>query len=155
MNSQTLEQGSKYPSWYFVGLALCFANIIWAAVIFLIEYVMNKELSGVGTLSTIIPAMSVGYYFGYANGCLMPSSTRWKALSLWFAVTLSVFSLLLIVDGFSLYELAVGLGWFNLVIVFILLITLLLTYFVLKHAEKIAVKSLEKAKLKKAEQTKT
>ncbi|MCF8781117.1 ABZJ_00895 family protein [Vibrio sp. IRLE0018] len=146
MSQKVVEENDQHPSGLYVGLILCFASVIWGTLVFLVEYFLGKELSGVGTMSTIIPAMGVGYFFGHKSGTLMPPKTRWQALTLWIIASFTFVFGLLLVDGISLYELAVELGWINLVVVVVILISMLLAYFVFKSGEKMAIKALEKTK---------
>ncbi|MEK1998383.1 ABZJ_00895 family protein, partial [Vibrio parahaemolyticus] len=107
---------------------------------FIIEYISGMEMNSVGFLGTLIPAMSVGYYFGYKTGNIMPSTTRWYSVLLWNLSSLVVFSLILMFLGISIFELIAELGWFSIIIVVLTLITVCLGYFIFKSGEKMAIK---------------
>ncbi|MGL6260081.1 ABZJ_00895 family protein [Vibrio sp. WXL210] len=141
-----MESEIKHPSVIFVTLLLCFASICWATLLFAIEYILGTELQSTGFLSTLIPALSVGYYVGYKSGDMMPSKTRWYAVTLWFIASLIVFSLILIAMDISPIELVTEFGWITLVMAIVLLVTICIAYLVLKSGEKMAIKMLLKAK---------
>ncbi|TOF13978.1 hypothetical protein CGJ31_04855, partial [Vibrio parahaemolyticus] len=56
------------PSVLFVTSLLFLASVCLAILLFIIEYISGMEMNGIGFLGTLIPAMSVGYYFGYKTG---------------------------------------------------------------------------------------
>ncbi|MGF1788804.1 ABZJ_00895 family protein [Photobacterium swingsii] len=148
MSEQALDRKNEESSGYFVALVLCLASVVWGFLIYLVEYVTERELSGVGTLSTIIPALTVGYYFGYKHGALMLSKTRWQALLIWTVASFAFLYVISLVEGISLYDLAVEFGWLSLILVAVVFITLLLAYFVFKSGEKMGIKALAKTSSK-------
>ncbi|HHF3132584.1 TPA: hypothetical protein ACPJ1T_003113 [Vibrio diabolicus] len=129
------------PSVLFVTSLLCLASVCLAILLFIIEYISGMEM----ILGTLIPAMSVGYYFGYKTGNIMPSTTRWYSVLLWNLSSLVVFSLILMFLGISIFEVIAELGWFSIIIVVLTLITVCLGYFIFKSGEKMAIKVLLKA----------
>ncbi len=141
-----MKYESKCPSVIFVTLLLCFASIGWAVLLFVIESVLDTELQGAGFLSTLIPALSVGYYVGYNSGDMMPSKTRWYAVTLWSIANLIAFSFMLIAIDISPIELVAEFGRSSIVMVPALLVTIGIDYFVLKCGEKMAIKMLLNAK---------
>jgi hypothetical protein len=136
------------PTACHVAIALCLASVAFGLLLYVIEYLIGKELSSTGLLSTIIPAMSIGHYFGHKSGVLMPSKTRWSAIFLWVLVSIVVFIVASIVLDISLYEVFGELGWFNLLIAIFLVITLIAAYFLFKWGEKLGIKTLERAQSK-------
>lgn len=145
IEDQRMESETKYPSVIFVTLLLCFASICWAVLLFAIEYIVGTELQSTGFLSTVIPALSVGYYVGYKSGDVMPSKTRWYAVTLWSITSLIAFSFILVAMDISPIELIAEFGWISIVMAIVLLITICIAYFVLKSGEKMAIKMLLKA----------
>ncbi|HCG8598534.1 TPA: ABZJ_00895 family protein [Vibrio parahaemolyticus] len=133
------------PSVLFVTSLLCLASVCLAILLFIIEYISGMEMNGVGFLGTLIPAMSVGYYFGYKTGNIMPSTTRWYSVLLWNLSSLVVFSLILMFLDISIFKLIAELGWFSIIIVVLTLITVCLGYFIFKSGEKMAIKVLLEA----------
>ncbi|EPR7481927.1 ABZJ_00895 family protein [Vibrio alginolyticus] len=145
-NNYSESEINQPPSVLLVTSLLCLASVCWAALLLAIEYIVGIEMSGTGFLSTLIPAMSVGYYFGYKTGDVMPSKTRWYAVLLWTLASLVVFSLILMSLDISPFYLLSELGGVSVFIAIIMLITIGIAYLILKSGEKMAIRVLLKAK---------
>lgn len=141
---------SPPPSAIKVGLFLCLVSLGFGLLLYAVEYIVGTEVPGTGVLSTVLPALLTGMWFGYQSGELMPSKTRLKALLIWFVVSFTYMLVLAKILGVSLYELAMEFGWFNLLLLFVLVITVVAAYFILKSGEKTGIKSLQNSKEKQA-----
>ncbi|HHF2858235.1 TPA: ABZJ_00895 family protein [Vibrio diabolicus] len=144
-NNYSELEVNQPPSVLLVTSLLCLASVCWAALLLTIEYIVGIEMSGTGFLSTLIPAMSVGYYFGYKTGDIMPSKTRWCAVLLWTLASLVVFSIILMSLDISPFDLLTELGEISIFIAVVMLITIGIAYLILKSGEKMAIKVLLKA----------
>ena len=139
------------PSPIKVGLALCLASIIFGLILHLTEYIVGTEMTGVGMLSTIIPAMITGIYFGSKSGEYLPTKTRWLAISIWIGVSFAYAAILLYYYDIPFSEIGAmisELGWFGLIILVILIIAFIVSYIAFKFGEKIGIKSLLQKKMK-------
>ncbi len=148
MNGSLIVKNEENPSAYRVALVLCIASVVFGLLMFAIEFVLDKELSTTGLLSTIIPAMISGQYFGYKSGAIMSSSTRWYALLLWLLVSVVLAVLISFFFDLSLSDIFYELGWLNLALVVVLTITMVVAYFIFRFGEKLGVKSMERSKAK-------
>ena len=131
------------PSAIKVGAVLCLLNLVFGLCLFALEYILGTEISGMGVLSTIMPAMITGVIFGQHNGELMAAKTRWLALLVWSAVSLAYLLVLAHSIDLSLTALVIEFGWFNLLWVLIMLVCFVMSYFILKQGEKMGIKSLQ------------
>lgn len=129
------------PSVAKVSIFLCLLSVVLGLILTFVEYMIDKELSGTATLSTILPALLTGIWFASKSGKLMPAKTRWYSLAVWMAMSIAYVLVILYFLDISLYDLAIEFGWFNLFIVFFLALSLLFSYAVVKSGEKIGVKS--------------
>ena len=144
------------PSAIKVGLTLCLASIIFGVILYIAEYIIDTEITGVGVISTILPAMITGIYWGSKNGEYLPTKTRWLALTIWIAASFIYAFAVFYYYQFSFAEIVDmlnELGWFNLIILVILIIAFLISYVAFKFGEKTGIKSLlqKKAKAEKLE----
>ena len=144
------------PSAIKVGLTLCLASIIFGLILFTVEYIVGSEISGVGALSTIMPAMLTGLYFGSKSGEYIQAKTRWLALSIWIAASFIYAFAVFYYYEFSfadIVDMLSELGWFNLIILAVLIIAFLISYFAFKFGEKAGIKTFlqKKAKAEKQE----
>lgn len=124
-----------------VSLLLCLTSLGLGLAITAIEYLIGHELTGTGVVSTVVPAMATGAWFGGKSGELMPSKTRWNSLLIWMAVSMCYAFILILFLDISITDLLLELGWFNLAIIVLLALSLVLSYFVFKSGEKIGIKS--------------
>ncbi|WP_051303406.1 hypothetical protein [Psychromonas aquimarina] len=134
------------PSVVKVSLFLCLGSIGLGIILTALEYMIGKELSGTSTLSTILPALITGIFWGNKSGKLMPSKIRWYSLLVWLAISLFFGVVISLLLNVSLYSLAVEFGWFNLIFIALFSLLFLLTYHAMKSGEKIGVKSYLKKK---------
>ena len=134
-----------------VSLTLCLASIVFGVILYLIEYIVGSEISGNSVLSTIMPAMLTGMYFGSKQGLYLPSKTRWAALALWIAASFVYAAVVFYYYDFSLADLSAminELGWFSLIILVVLVLAFLASYAAFKFGEKTGIKSFLQKKAK-------
>jgi len=134
-----------------VSLTLCLASIVFGVILYLIEYIVGSEISGNSVLSTIMPAMLTGMYFGSKQGLYLPSKTRWAALALWIAASFVYAAVVFYYYDFSLADLSAminELGWFSLIILAVLVLAFLASYAAFKFGEKTGIKSFLQKKAK-------
>jgi len=148
---------STPPSAIKVGLALSLASIIFGLILYLIEYIVGTEITGVSMLSTILPAMLTGTYFGSKSGEYLPAKTRWLAISIWIGVSFAYAAILFYYYDIPFSEISAmisELGWFGLIILAVLIIAFIASYIAFKFGEKTGIKSLlqKKEKAEKSEQ---
>ncbi|MDF5479246.1 hypothetical protein P3712_25530, partial [Vibrio parahaemolyticus] len=74
-NNYSESEINQPPSVLLVTSLLCLASVCWAALLLAIDYIVGIEMSGTGLLSTLIPAMSVVYFFAYTRADVMLSQT--------------------------------------------------------------------------------
>lgn len=129
------------PSVSKVSIFLCLLSIALGLFLIAVEYLIGKELPGTSTFSTIMPALLTGVWFGNKSGQLMPAKTRWYSLAVWMAFSIAYVLVVFYSLDISVYELAVEFGWFSLLFVFFLALSLLLSYAVVKSGEKMGIKS--------------
>ena len=144
------------PSAIKVGLTLSLASIIFAVILLIVEDIVGSEVPGVGALSTIMPAMLTGVYFGSKSGEYISPKTRWLALTIWIAASFVYAFAVFYYYEFSFAELGDMLnefGWFNLIILGVVIIAFLISYVSFKFGEKTGVKSFlqKKSKAEKLE----
>ena len=139
------------PSAIKVGLTLCLASIIFAIILLIVEYIVGNEISGVGALSTIMPAMLTGLYFGSKSGEYISPKTRWLALTIWIAASFVYAFAVFYYYKFSFAELVDILnefGWFNFIILGVVIIAFLISYVAFKFGEKTGIKTFQQKKAK-------
>jgi hypothetical protein len=129
------------PSVVRVSLSLCLASIGLGIILTALEYMIGKELSGTSSLSTILPALVTGLFWGNKSGELMSSKIRWYSLLIWLAISIFFGVVISLLLNVPLYSLAVEFGWFNLIFIAVFSLLVLLTYHVIKSGEKIGVRS--------------
>jgi len=137
-----------------VSLTLCLASIVFGVILYVVEYIVGSEISeisGNSVLSTIMPAMVTGMYFGSKQGLYLPSKTRWAALALWIAASFVYAAVVFYYYDFSLADLSAminELGWFSLIILVVLVLAFLASYAAFKFGEKTGIKSFLQKKAK-------
>lgn len=141
------------PSAIKVGLYLCLASLIFGFTLYLLEYIVGSEIAGISTISTIMPAMVTGIYFGSKSGEFISPKTRWSALSIWIAASFTYAFLLFYYYEIPLSEVTAiidKLGWFSLIILVVFLFTFLIAYAAFKFGEKTGIKNFQQKQKKSA-----
>lgn len=142
----------EHPSAIKVGLFLCLASIAFGILVTILETITGIVFSSSGFLSTIVPCMAVGAWFGQKSGQLMPSDTRWHAILIWVVFSILVFAVIAAAMGVSVIELFAEMGALSIIILIVMGLVTLLSYFLLKSGEKMGIKTRENAQKKKARQ---
>jgi len=146
------------PSIAKVSLTLCLVSFLCGVILYLAEYIVDTEMSGSGMLSTIMPAMLTGMYFGSKQGQYLPSKTRWGALAIWIAASFIYAAAVFYYYDFSFADLSAminELGWFSLIILVVSVLVFLASYAAFKFGEKAGIKTYlqKKAKIESANTT--
>ncbi|WP_394209466.1 ABZJ_00895 family protein [Enterovibrio calviensis] len=143
------QTNTKEPKLWQVSLSLCLISVLMGITILAVEVIFGLEMSNSGVLSTVIPTMMTGFYFGHKNEALMVSRTRWLAVMVWTGMSLLYVAGLMRFYDFTLADLTAEFGslfvWIGFV--FILIMTVV-SYFMIKSGEKIGIKNRVKVREK-------
>lgn len=130
------------PNPFVVALLMVALSLAIGAVIATIEFFLGFTFPGNSFLTTAVPALVVGNYYGKKRKELFPRNFRIKVVLIWLAI-----GVLLAGVAFALIEpdfLKMMLGNIMFVVIFvgIVLLGCVICYFAIHFGEKIAIKSL-------------
>jgi len=142
--SLTNKQLAVLPNPFVVALLIVGVSIVIGAILGGIEFLLGITLPANTFLSTIIPALIVGMYYGKKRQDYFPRSFRIKVILIWLAigVVLAAVAFFFII-GSGLLE---GMGsnaMFIGIFVGMILLGTLFTYFALMFGEKLGIKSIQ------------
>ncbi|WP_144395465.1 ABZJ_00895 family protein [Pleionea sediminis] len=138
----------EFPSPLIIGLWLTLASLLMGVVLVLIEFFVGKELPGANAVTTVLPAMLVGYFYGQKFGVLFPSRLRHLSIAVWFILNAIVVGAYFAVffEGFSqsgIFKMLKTPMFIGIMVVVFILIYFV-SYFVFKQGEKSGVKQRQK-----------
>ncbi|WP_163392509.1 ABZJ_00895 family protein [Enterovibrio norvegicus] len=140
----------KAPDFLQVSLALCLCSILIGVVFFIVEDTFGFEVPSAGVISTALPAILTGIYFGNKTETLMSTKTRWLAILIWTSASYFYALAAFQYHGLSLSDLFEEFGSFGWVFAGFTALMALLSYFVIKSGEKTGIKNKAKVREKQA-----
>ncbi|MDD1793300.1 ABZJ_00895 family protein [Enterovibrio sp. ZSDZ42] len=148
-HTANIQNNTKEPKLWQVSLALCLISVLLGVAILFIEEILGVVMPNSGVLSTVIPTMLTGFYFGHKNEVLMVSRTRWLAVMVWTGASLLYVAGIMRFYEFTLADLTAEFGSVFLWIGFaFLLIMTVVSYFMIKSGEKMGIKNRVKVREK-------
>ncbi|MBE1276646.1 ABZJ_00895 family protein [Enterovibrio baiacu] len=140
----------KAANFLHVSLALCLLSILMGVLFFVIEDMLGFEVPSAGVISTAVPAMMTGFYFGHKTETLMSAETRWLAILVWTSASYFYVLAAFQYHGLSLSDLFEEFGSFVWVFAGFTALMAVLSYFVIKSGEKTGIKNKIKTREKLA-----
>ncbi|WP_028862578.1 ABZJ_00895 family protein [Psychromonas aquimarina] len=151
-SNQEVSTLKEAPSVFAIVFWLCAASVCAGLLIYLAEYLLDKELPSSGFISTILPAMVVGALYGGKSGEMIASKDRWLAILLWGAVSFFVFGVLMFLFYPSLLN-EIPHSWGLYTVMFgAVILSFGIAYLAFRSGEKMGIKTWEKKKQQKQEQ---
>ncbi|CZF82459.1 hypothetical protein GCE9029_03244 [Grimontia celer] len=140
----------KEPKIWHVALLLSLLTILVEVIFYALESYFGPTESSSSFISTALPCVVAGMYFGQKTERLMSRQTRLLSILLWGAVELIVVAgIMRYFFGLTLAEFTAEFGAVFWWIVAILMpLTLIISYFVFKWGEKMGIKNAVKAREK-------
>lgn len=138
------KEVAELPNPFVVALLMVAVSLAIGAVIATIEFFLGFTFPGNSFLTTVIPALVVGTYYGKKRQALFPRNFRIKVVLIWLAIgiLLAAIAFGLIAPDFLRMMLANIV--FVAIFVGVVLLGCVICYFAISFGEKLAIKSLAK-----------
>ena len=139
----------KEPKIWHVALLLSLLTILVEVIFYALDSYFGPTEASSSFISTALPCVVAGMYFGQKTGRLMSRQTRLLSILLWGGIELIVAAGIMRYFGLTLAELTAEFGALFWWIVAILMpLILIISYFVFKWGEKMGIKNAVKAREK-------
>ncbi len=138
---------SQLPNPIIVALLIIGVSFLVGMVFAAVQLLFNFTLPGGTAISTMVPALVVGYIYGSKREGYFPRSFRIKVIAIWIAISLALTVFVFKFVGIPLQEVLPSLSFLVPMFLVILMIATVVCYFAFKFGEKIGIDAAKKKRI--------
>ena len=135
---------SQLPNPFVAALLIIGISFLVGIVFVAIEFIFNVSVPGNTAISTLIPALVVGSFYGRKRQSYFPRNFRIKVIAIWVAISLIFTFFIFRYLDLPLQEMLPSLSIVVSVSIGILLLVATICYFAFKFGEKIVMDAAKK-----------
>lgn len=148
---QGIERQIPLPSPFTVAVFLLLASLAMGLILAAIEFLMESPLPGTNAITTVVPALLVGSYYGGKRGELFSPAFRHKVIGLWLLASIILGFGILILLAPEIFDSGTfasvtgnNMALFLAIMAVALLFAYALSYFIFRSGEKVGIKQWQK-----------
>ena len=131
------------PNPFIVAVMIIVVSVLIKMIIAGVEYLLGTTLPANTFLSTIIPALSIGIYYGKKRGDYFPRNFRFKVVLIWLVLGIVLSGIVLSLFFPDLLPMLASSATYTAIFIGMVFLGVLFCYFALHFGEKLGIKSLE------------